>query len=94
VPTWATVPQFDRDFAALSSDDKRKFRIAVAKFVEDLKAGRKPREGLRVKKYQSLKGALEMSWAPDGRAYFKYGKPVREGERHVIWLAIGDHTIF
>jgi hypothetical protein len=85
---------FDRNFAALSPDDKRKFRRAVGKLVEDLKAGRKPREGLRVKKYNRVKGGLEMTWAPDGRAYFVYGKPIREGERHIVWLAIGDHSIF
>jgi len=34
-----------------------------------------------------------MTWAPDGRALFRYGDPVREGEPHVVWLRIGTHDI-
>jgi hypothetical protein len=32
-------------------------------------------------------------WAPDGRATFEYGEPIRPGERHVIWRRIGGHEI-
>jgi hypothetical protein len=35
----------------------------------------------------------EMTWA-DGQATFEYGEPVQEGEQHVIWRRIGDHSIF
>ncbi len=34
-----------------------------------------------------------MTWAPDGRALFRYGDPVCEGEPHVVWLRIGTHDI-
>jgi hypothetical protein len=35
-----------------------------------------------------------MTWAPDGRATFSYGTPVKEGEAHIIWRRIGTHDIF
>ncbi len=35
-----------------------------------------------------------MTWAPDGRATFRYGPEQVEGEPHVIWRRIGDHDIF
>lgn len=85
---------FDKQFDALSPQEKKRFRAAVAKMVEDLKAGRKIRDGLRIKAYKRWPGTLEMSWAPNGRALFKFGEPIKEGEHHVIWLAIGGHDIF
>ena len=35
-----------------------------------------------------------MTFAPDGRATFTYGAPVRENEPHVAWRRIGTHDIF
>jgi hypothetical protein len=45
--------------------------------------------------YGSAAGQIwEMTWAPDGRATFSYGEPVREGEVHIIWRRVGSHQIF
>jgi hypothetical protein len=40
-----------------------------------------------------MPGCFEITWAADGRAIFTYGAEVRSGERHIIWLAIGTHSI-
>jgi hypothetical protein len=93
VPTYRRLPRFDRDYAALTPEQRRLFRQAVAKFVEDLKADRKPRRGLRVNAVQRAPGVLELTWAPDGRATFEYGEPVHEGDVHVIWRRIGTHAV-
>jgi len=37
---------------------------------------------------------FEMTWAPDGRATFHYGAPVREGQVHVGWRRVGTHAVF
>ena len=34
----------------------------------------------------------EVSFAPDGRATFSYGDPVRPGEPHVIWRRLATTT--
>ncbi len=35
----------------------------------------------------------EMTFAPDGRATFEYGKELVEGEAHVIWRRVGGHGV-
>ena len=50
--------------------------------------------GLRVKRVQGTEADFEMTWAPDGRAIFRYGEPVRPDDPHIIWLRIGTHDIF
>ena len=53
------------------------------------------RPGLRVKGYKSSDdGVMEMTWADDGRALWRFGAPVRKGVRHVQWLRVGTHDIF
>lgn len=86
--------RFKKDFAALSSDDKKRFKLAVAKFVDDLKATRLYRKGLRVKGVQGAEGIFEMTWTDDGRATFEYGGEQIEGEPHVIWRRVGAHDVF
>jgi hypothetical protein len=93
VPTYETAERFQRDLGDLAAEDRARFQIAVAKFVEDLQAGRQPRAGLRVKGVQGAPGLFEMTWAPDGRATFQYGAAIREGEAHVIWRRIGSHDV-
>ncbi len=93
MPTYLRLPRFDRDYATLTSDQRRAFRRAVARFVEDLNAGRSPRPGLRVKAVQRGSGVFELTWAPDGRATFQYGESLRAGDVHVIWRRIGTHAI-
>jgi len=93
MPTFEPEPSFLNDFKALTPEQKRLFRVARRKFVADLRVGRF-RSGLRVKGYQGIPGALEMTWAPDGRALFQFGAPVRGDEPHIIWLRVGTHDIF
>ena len=32
-----------------------------------------------------------MTWAPNGRATFHYGEPIKEGEPHLVWRRVGTH---
>jgi hypothetical protein len=34
-----------------------------------------------------------MTWAPNGRATFSYGRSIVGDEPHVIWRRIGTHEI-
>lgn len=83
MPTYGMTDRFKKDYATLSSEDKKRFNSAVAKFV-----------GLRVKGVQGADGILEMTWADNGRATFEYGKEQIEGEPHVIWRRVGTHHVF
>jgi hypothetical protein len=94
VPTYETARRFERDFAKLTRAQKEAFREAIRKFVEDLDKGKGFRKGLRVKGVQGAAGVFEMTWAPDGRATFQYGAPVRPGEPHIIWRRCGTHAVF
>ena len=62
------------------------------RFVPDLATGQF-RAGLRIRRYESIPDAWEMTWADNGRALFMYGPPEREGHVHIIWIMVGDHTI-
>lgn len=94
MPTFERLLRFNRDYDALSPEEKPAFKDAVRKFVQDLERGQGFRKGLRVKGVQGARGIYEMTWAPDGRATFAYGPSVRGGEPHVIWLRVGGHDIF
>ncbi len=83
-----------REFADPTDAEKAAFRRARQRFVADLQAGRPPRAGLRVREMATESGVYELTWAPDGRATFEYGPPIRLGERHVIRRRIGAHEIF
>jgi hypothetical protein len=93
MPTYRRLPRFDRDYAALSKAQQSAFKRAVMKLVEDLKAGRPPRAGLRVKGVLRAPGVFELTWAPDGRATFEYGQPLKQGEAHIVWRRIGTHDV-
>jgi hypothetical protein len=43
---------------------------------------------------QSVPKGWELTWAPDGRAIWEFGTPIRDGVRHVIWRRVGTHGIF
>jgi hypothetical protein len=60
--------------------------------VTDLATG-KFRAGLRVKGIAGMPGCFEMTWAADGRAIFAYGAEIRQADVHVVWLAIGTHSV-
>jgi hypothetical protein len=93
VPTHEEAEAFRRQFDALSPEQKAAFRRAIGKFVEDLRRDGDFRPGLRVRAVQALPGCFELTWAGDGRAIWAYGPEVRDGERHVRWIAVGTHTI-
>lgn len=92
MPTHDELERFLRDYDRLTEEQKDAFAAAVAHFVVDLRDGRL-RAGLRVRGVQGTQGVYEMTWAPDGRATFQYGEPVRAGEPHIIWRRIGTHDI-
>ena len=93
MPTHNETERFLRDFDRLTPKQQAEFFVAVAKLVADLRRG-VIRAGLRVKRYQRLEGAWEMTWADDGRALFRYGPSIRPGDPHIIWLRVGGHEIF
>ena len=93
MPTFRRLPRFDRDYSALTKQQRAAFKRSVEKLIADLKAGRRPRTGLRVKAVRRAPGVFELTWAPDGRATFEYGEPVKEGETHIVWRRIGTHEV-
>lgn len=93
MPTREILPRFWRDWARLSLEAQEAFLAAVDKFVDDLRAGRGIRRGLRVKGVRGIPGAYEMAWAPNGRATFSYGRSIVGDEPHVIWRRIGTPEI-
>lgn len=92
MPTYERRPQFDRDYAALTPDQRKAFRAAVEKFVADLERG-SFRAGLRVKGIRSAPGIFELTWVTNGRATFEYGTPIRQGEAHIVWRRVGAHAV-
>ncbi|MFG2569211.1 hypothetical protein ACGFR6_27760 [Streptomyces sp. NPDC048567] len=96
MPTYETLPRFTTDLDRLTPEQRRKFRQAVADFVEDLRTGRF-RAGLRIKRVQRATGIYELTWSmgtgPAGRATWQYGEALRPGTPHVIWRRIGTHDI-
>ena len=92
MPTYEVLPEFIREYARLSHDQRAAFRLAVERFRLELETGRF-RAGLRVKGVRAASGVLEMTWAPDGRATFHFGEEKRPGEPHVVWRRIGTHDI-
>jgi len=94
MPTFSPTPRFLRDLNKLTGDEQQRFkRVVLDEFVPDLAAGHF-RVGLRVKGVRGVPGVFEMTWAPDGRATWRYGSEQRPGEPYVIWLRIGGHGIF
>lgn len=92
MPTFARTRRFAQDLKRLTAEQRQRFNAAVlGEFVVDLKTGRF-RAGLRVKRVQATAGVWEMTWAPDGRATFEYGKEIRPGEPHVIWRRVAHTT--
>ena len=95
MPTYECPDRFWKDYSNLDVDDQRKFKAAVAQFIEDLSsAERRFRKGLRVKGVQGADGVFEMTWASDGRATFQFGTERRAGEPHIVWRRVGTRDIF
>jgi hypothetical protein len=93
MPTYSKEARFIRDLRRLSAPEREQFALAVKHFVYDLKAGKGLRKGLRVKGVQGHDGVYELTWAPDGRATFAYGRSPNAGDAHIIWRRIGSHDI-
>lgn len=93
MPTYDFAETFWRDWERLTPAQRRAFRGAVARFVQDLPRDRF-RKGLRVKGVRGAPGVFEMTWAPDGRATVEFGEEIRPGSPHVIWRRIRTHDIF
>lgn len=94
MPTYQRLPRFDHDWRSLSSADQQRFRAAIARFIEDLEAGRPFRTGLRVKRVHGAGDVMELTFAPDGRATSQFGQEVKPGQPHVVWRRVGTHDIF
>ncbi len=93
MPTRDLLESFWGDWADLTPQQREAFRRAVAKLIDDLRARRGVRAGLRVKRVQGAPGIYELTWAPDGRATFSYGRSIVEGEAHIVWRRIGTHDV-
>ena len=96
MPTFETLPRFERDWKNLSADQQAAFRKVITEaFAPDLAASDRPfRPGLRVKGVAAHPGVFEMTWDNDGRATFSYGAGLIPGHSHVIWRRIGTYAIF
>jgi len=98
VPTHGETFLFLREYDNLSPALQNRFRQALGRFVADLIAIEEGmmtwfRPGLRVKPLQGKADSYEMTWAPDGRAIFRFDEDVIPGKRHVVWESIGTHSI-
>jgi len=93
MPTHEEDARFLRELARLSPDQRIRFNVAIPKLVGGLVSGSMP-ASLRVKRVQNTVADFEMTWAPDGRAIFRYGDEAHAGDPHIIWLRIGTHDIF
>lgn len=92
MPSHERTRRFERDWKALTDEDRSRFRVAFGRFDTDLASGAF-RRGLRVKRVEGTDSIFEMTWAPDGRATFEYGSPLGQGA-HVVWRRIGRHDVF
>jgi len=77
MPTFDALVRFLREYDKLTDAERDAFAVARRKFVADLRAGKGFRAGLRVKRVQGAEDTFEMTWAPDGRAFFRYGDEIR-----------------
>jgi hypothetical protein len=91
LPTYERSARFDRDWRGLADDERERFRGAARRFIEDLPSG-SFRAGLRVKGVTGAPGVFELTWSPDGRATFEYGKALGQGP-HIVWRRIGTHEV-
>ena len=94
MPTFESLPGFEREYGKLTAAQQAAFKAVVAQFVADLKAGRGFRRALRVKRVWGTARVWEITWAPDGRATWQYGEEHVPGEPHIVWRRIGTRSIF
>jgi hypothetical protein len=94
MPTFETLPRFERDWKNPTRQQQATFRKVITEyFVPDLAAPDRPfRPG--IEGVTAHPGVIEMTWDNDGRATFIYGQERIAGLAHVIWRRIGTHAIF
>ncbi|MYY80830.1 MULTISPECIES: hypothetical protein [unclassified Streptomyces] len=94
MPTFETLPRFTADLQHLTPAQRRRFRrVVLDSFVPDLRTGCQFRPGLRIKGVRCAPGVYELTWAPDGRATWSYGREVFAGSPHIVWCRIGTHDV-
>ncbi|CAL9327296.1 hypothetical protein [Streptomyces sp. SudanB182_2057] len=93
MPTYEALPRFTADLNRLTTEQRRAFRQAVNAFVDDLRAGRTFRPGLRIKGVRLMPGVYELTWSGGGRATWCYGPEKVRGTQHIVWRRIGGHDI-
>ena len=91
MPTYEALAAFQRQFGKLDPAQKAAFRRALAVFIANLKSSGSFSPELRVHKLVNTE-IWSLTFAKDGRALFRYGEQVAEGETHIIWEAIGTHA--
>jgi hypothetical protein len=98
MPTYRPSPRFWKDHGGLSEAEKREFRAAVDRFIEGLASGSgRFHPSLRVHRLASTSDVWSLTWGKGGkgRATFRYGAAVHEGEPHVEWLGVtADHSLY
>jgi hypothetical protein len=94
VPRGNGTASFYRDFNGLTNEERQKFREALGKFVDDLRAGVTPRASLRIRQMATRPNVFEFTWDSNGRATFEYLTSARDNNADVLWRRIGGHEIF
>ena len=94
MPTYAWLPQFMREYRALSAHDRAAFLRARNRFLAALKANRPFEAGLGITEMSGHPGVFEFHFSSSGRATFHYGSEARGADAFVIWRRIGGHEIY
>ena len=91
MPTYQVLAAFQRQYGKLDAAQKAAFRRALALFIANLKAGGSFDPQLRVHKLVNTE-IWSLTFAKDGRALFRYGEQIAQGETHIVWEAVGTHA--
>lgn len=94
MPAFDRLALFKRECRRLTPEQKARFKIAVAKLVAALKQTPPGLPGDPLARpLAGHHGLYELRFAPNGRATFMFGAPVRGDQPHVIWRRIGGHEV-
>lgn len=91
MPTYEALAAFQRQYGKLDAAQKEAFRRALAVFIANLKADGVFSPELRVHNLVNTE-IWSLTFSKDGRALFRYGEQIAEGEAHIVWEAIGAHA--
>ncbi|HZU76584.1 MAG TPA: hypothetical protein VFA70_07455 [Dehalococcoidia bacterium] len=102
MPTSEATARFFSEYERLRPDQQEQFKAALREFVSVLRAMERvsfrgiPRfpAHLGVKPMVNHRSIMEFAWAPDGRATWEYGPPIRSGMYHIRCRRIGTHAIY